>query len=157
MELKQTGEFIGFTGLSHPKFYTHFTPCTEIGWRISRAHWGNGYATEAAKEVLRDGFEKLGLTEIVSFTAAGNDRSIRVMKKLHMHSNHQDDFLHPLVTQVALQRHVLYKISASQWREMCIGDFKSSLALKVFQDSKTIPAALNTRDSVASHLQKIHN
>ncbi len=92
LELKQTGEFIGFTGLSHPRFYTHFTPCTEVGWRLSQSHWGKGYATEAAKEVLRDGFERLGLSEIVSFTTAANDRSIRVMKKLQMHSNHQDDF-----------------------------------------------------------------
>jgi RimJ/RimL family protein N-acetyltransferase len=139
LELKQTGEFIGFTGLSRPKFYAHFTPCTEVGWRISQAHWGNGYATEAAKAALRDGFERLGLSEIVSFTAAGNDRSIRVMKKLHMHSNHQDDFLHPLVTQISLKRQVLYKLSVKEWREIGAPELKSSLAVQVFQSASALP------------------
>jgi RimJ/RimL family protein N-acetyltransferase len=133
LELKKTGEFIGFTGLSSPKFYTRFTPCTEVGWRLGQAHWGNGYATEAAKEVLRDGFERLGLPEIVSFTAAGNDRSIRVMKKLQMHSNHQDDFLHPLVTKLSLKRHVLYKVSITEWRQSRIAELKNTQAMPVFQ------------------------
>ena len=139
LELKKTGEFIGFTGLSSPKFYTRFTPCTEVGWRIGQTHWGNGYATEAAKEVLRDGFERLGLHEIVSFTAAGNDRSIRVMKKLQMHSNHQDDFLHPLVTKLSLKQHVLYRISITEWRQGRILDMKSSQGIQVFPPGYALP------------------
>lgn len=138
LELKQTGEFIGFTGLSRPKFYTHFTPCTEVGWRLGQAHWGNGYATEAAKAVLKDGFERLGLSEIVSFTTAGNDRSIRVMKKLQMHSNHLDDFLHPLVTQISLKRHVLYKLSAKEWRETCTTEVSGLQAVKVFHPGNAL-------------------
>ena len=43
-ELKQTGAFIGFIGLSHIGFEAHFTPAVEIGWRLASVHWGKGYA-----------------------------------------------------------------------------------------------------------------
>ena len=128
LALKETGEFIGFAGLSRPTFYTHFTPCIEVSWRIDAAHWDKGYAREAGKEVLRDGFERLGLSEIVSFSAAANARSIRVMKELHMQSAQEDDFLHPLVTQISLKRHVLFKIAAHAWWVRNINELKNSLA-----------------------------
>ena len=116
VEIEDTGEFVGFVGLSQPKFDTHFTPCVEVGWRIARRHWGKGYAPEAAKEALRDGFERLDLSEIVSFTAALNNKSIRVMEKIGMRRNAEDDFLHPLVEDGSpLKPHVLYRLSRDQW------------------------------------------
>jgi len=48
VERKDNREFIGFTGLSHSGFQSYFTPCVEIGWRLSKANWGHGFATEAA-------------------------------------------------------------------------------------------------------------
>src|SRR5262245_56472368 len=59
-EVKATGDFIGFVGLSIPKRQLPFMPCVEIGWRLARAHWKNGYATEAARGALRVGFEDIG-------------------------------------------------------------------------------------------------
>ena len=53
LELRATGRFIGFTGLSRPSFDAHFTPAVEIGWRLAREAWGRGYATEAAREAAR--------------------------------------------------------------------------------------------------------
>ena len=47
-ELRGTGEFIGFIGLSIPRFEAHFTPCVEIGWRLAQEHWGKGLATAVA-------------------------------------------------------------------------------------------------------------
>jgi ribosomal-protein-alanine N-acetyltransferase len=52
----------------------------EVGWRLASAQWGAGYATEAAREALRVGFDGLGLDEIVSFTVPQNVRSRRVME-----------------------------------------------------------------------------
>ena len=67
-ELRDSGEFVGFIGLSVPSFEAHFTPCVEIGWRIAAQYWNSGLATEGAAAALRFGFETIGLREIVSFT-----------------------------------------------------------------------------------------
>ncbi|WP_260617190.1 GNAT family N-acetyltransferase [Microbispora hainanensis] len=105
------GEFIGFTGLSVPRFTAPFTPCVEIGWRLARSAWGRGYATEAARASLEDGFGRAGLTEVVSFTAVQNVRSQAVMRRLGMTHDPADDFDHPaLPAGHPLRRHVLYRI-----------------------------------------------
>jgi RimJ/RimL family protein N-acetyltransferase len=65
VELPGRAPFIGFVGLMAPTFEAHFTPCVEIGWRLARAHWGLGYASEGARAALRFGFERVGLREIV--------------------------------------------------------------------------------------------
>ena len=110
-ELRATGEFIGFVGLSVPRFVTAFTPCVEIGWRIDAAHWGTGLATEGARAVVRHGFDVLRLDEIVSFTVPENLRSRRVMEKLGMTHDPRDDFDHPnLAEGHPLRRHVLYRL-----------------------------------------------
>jgi RimJ/RimL family protein N-acetyltransferase len=102
--------FVGFAGLSVPSFEAHFTPCTEIGWRLARSAWGRGYATQAARAALAFGFGELGLAEIVSFTALANARSIAVMERLGMRRD--GEFDHPrLPAGHRLQRHVLYRIS----------------------------------------------
>lgn len=102
--------FVGFAGLSAPSFEAHFTPCTEIGWRLARNAWGRGYATESARAALAFGFGELGLAEIVSFTALANARSIAVMERLGMRRD--GEFDHPrLPAGHRLQRHVLYRIS----------------------------------------------
>lgn len=112
-ELRDTGDFIGFIGLSVPSFETHFTPCVEIGWRIAFEHWGRGLATEGAREVLRHGFEDLRLPGIVSFTVPANHRSRRVMEKLGMTLDRDGDFDHPGVAAGhPLRRHVLYRAKA---------------------------------------------
>ena len=71
------GKCIGFTGLNVPRWEAQFTPCVEVGWRLASAHWGRGYATEAARASVAFGFDELGLDEIVSFTTVANVRSRR--------------------------------------------------------------------------------
>ena len=111
LEVVGRAPFIGFTGLSIPKFQAHFTPCVEIGWRLSAEYWGHGYATEAARAVLDFGFHQLGLKEIVSFTVPANQRSRRVMERLSFTHIPEDDFEHPsLPAGHPFKRHVLYRL-----------------------------------------------
>lgn len=108
--------FIGFAGLSIPAWQPSFGPCVEIGWRLAHDHWGQGYATEAARAALTYGFDVLQLDEIVSFTAALNHRSERVMQRLGMRHDAADDFDHPaLPPGHRLARHVLYRLTRQAW------------------------------------------
>ncbi|KTD11233.1 GNAT family N-acetyltransferase [Legionella jamestowniensis] len=112
-ELKETAEFIGFIGLNIPSFSAHFSPCVEIGWRLSPRFWGKGLAIEGAKAVLAYGFKQLGLKEIVSFTTITNVRSQRVMQKIGMTCDGKDNFCHPnLPLKHPLSPHVLYRITS---------------------------------------------
>ncbi|TCN30515.1 RimJ/RimL family protein N-acetyltransferase [Kribbella orskensis] len=116
LEVLDTGRFIGFTGLSVPSFEAHFMPAVEIGWRLSKDAWGNGYASEAARASLADGFGPAGLEEIVSFTATSNKPSQRVMERIGMTHDEAGDFDHPkLEPGHRLERHVLYRITRAQW------------------------------------------
>ena len=109
-ELRATGAFIGFIGLSIPGFEARFTPCVEIGWRLGFDYWGQGLATEGARAALHFGFSELRLEEIVSFTAAANLRSRSVMERIGMTRDPGDDFDHPLLPEGhPLRRHVLYR------------------------------------------------
>jgi RimJ/RimL family protein N-acetyltransferase len=113
IEEKSSGTFLGFVGLSVPAYAKPlpFDPCVEVGWRLARNAWGNGYASEAARAWLRFGFETLGLEEIVSFTARQNRPSRRVMERIGMTHDPKDDFDHPMLpTGHALQGHVLYRL-----------------------------------------------
>jgi RimJ/RimL family protein N-acetyltransferase len=117
VELRASGEFIGFVGLRRASFAAHFTPCVEIGWRLARASWGKGFATEAARECLRFAFETLTLSEVVSFTVPLNRRSRAVMERLGMRRAASDDFEHPrLPPGHALRPHVLYRLQRADWQ-----------------------------------------
>lgn len=116
VEVPGVADFIGFVGLSVPRFEAHFTPCVEVGWRLARAHWGKGYATEAARAALDFGFRVLDLHEIVAFAVPGNARSRAVMARLGMSRAEADDFDHPGVSAGhPLRRHVLYRLSREDW------------------------------------------
>ena len=49
VEVPGHGGFIGFVGLHRVSFDAPFTPAVEVGWRLERDHWGQGFATEAAQ------------------------------------------------------------------------------------------------------------
>jgi RimJ/RimL family protein N-acetyltransferase len=115
VEVPDVAPFIGFIGLNALRFQAHFTPAVEVGWRLDRRHWGYGYATEGAHAALAYAFSVLSCQQIVSFTAAVNERSIRVMQRLGMIRDPAGDFDHPAVLSGQLRRHVLYRISPAQW------------------------------------------
>ena len=110
VEVRDEARFIGFVGLAVPQFEAHFTPAVEVGWRLARNEWGNGYATEAAQAAVAFGFDELGLAEIVSLTTVANKRSRQVMERLGMTHDEADDFDHPSVGSGPLRRHVLYRL-----------------------------------------------
>ena len=117
LELRASGEVIGFTGLQPVDFDAAFTPAVEIGWRLLPAHWGKGYATEAAAACLDLGFGRHGLAEIVSFAVVGNRPSRRVMERIGMRREPAFDFDHPRVEAAALRRHAFYRIAAEDFRK----------------------------------------
>lgn len=112
LEQRSSGELIGFAGLAVPSFHAPFTPAVEVGWRLARPAWGQGYATEAGRAALAFGFERLGLDQVVSFTSTGNLRSRAVMERLGMSHDPDGDFEHPKIAPGdPLRPHVLYRIS----------------------------------------------
>jgi RimJ/RimL family protein N-acetyltransferase len=104
------GAFAGFTGLSEPTFEAPFVPCVEIGWRFRREHWGKGVAFAAARDAESFAFRNLQLPELLTFTAAINLPSRRLMERLGFVRDLEGDFLHPRVPQGhPLRPHVLYR------------------------------------------------
>lgn len=119
VEITAEGEaapFIGFVGLNHTTFEASFTPAVEVGWRLAAVYWGHGYATEAAQEALRSGFEDHAMDEIVSFTTVTNRPSRAVMERLGMQRDPAEDFDHPQVPEWSpVRRHVLYRLRRADW------------------------------------------
>ncbi len=108
VEIKTTGEFIGYVGLHEIGFEADFTPGIEIGWRLAADYHNQGYATEAAKAVLKLAKES-GIGRLYSFTAKINSPSERVMQKIGM--VRVGEFKHPkLSVDSPLSDHVLYRI-----------------------------------------------
>jgi hypothetical protein len=107
VEIKKTGEFIGYVGLHEIGFDADFTPGVEIGWRLAADYHNQGYATEAAEAVLQLAKE-LGIEQLFSFTAKINTPSERVMQKIGMVK--VKEFAHPsLSADSPLLMHVLYR------------------------------------------------
>lgn len=116
VEVPGVAPFIGYVGLWPADYVAE--GMVEVGWRLASGHWGHGYATEAAREALRFGFEEVGLDEIVSFTVPQNERSWRVMERIGLIRDSSGDFDHPRVDPAAypeLVRHVFYRLSREAW------------------------------------------
>ena len=111
LELKESGEFVGFSGLNIPGYELPFAACTEIGWRLAKEHWGKGYATEAAKRCIKYGFSELQLEDIFAFAVKDNDKSIAVMERIGMHDTGRN-FEHPHAQLDHLKEHVLFQIES---------------------------------------------
>ncbi len=79
---RSTGELIGYTGLNRDQ--VEGEPVVEVGWSVTPERWGEGLATEAARASIEWGFDRPGLTEIVSFAQHENRASRAVMKKAGM-------------------------------------------------------------------------
>jgi ribosomal-protein-alanine N-acetyltransferase len=119
LQRRDTATFVGYVGLwpvpAELPVRDRRDPCAEVGWRLGAPHWGNGFATEAAAHALQLAWT-LGLAEVVSFTAATNDRSVAVMRRLGMTHDPRDDFDHPaLPPGHVLRRHVLYRAVPALW------------------------------------------
>ena len=113
VNLLETHEFIGFIGLAWQDYPAHFTPCTDIGWRLIQKAWGQGFASEGAKRCLEYTQSNLKLTEIKSVAPLINKPSIRVMQKIGMEL--QGTFKHPkLKDHPHIEECALYQINLPQ-------------------------------------------
>lgn len=120
LERKDTGAFIGFTGLGLVGIEAPFCRADgstiEIGWRLARESWRQGFASEAARASLACAFERLQLPEVVAFTVPANKASRGVMERIGMRRDPADDFQHPnLPHGHPLRAHVLYRLNREQW------------------------------------------
>jgi RimJ/RimL family protein N-acetyltransferase len=119
LEVPGAFAFAGFVGLNVPHYDAPWVPAVEIGWRLARAAWGQGLATEAAQAALGFGFAELALREIVAITVPGNAPSQRVMTRLGMTRDEAGDFDHPRVEPGhPLRRHVLYRLPQHAWQRL---------------------------------------
>ena len=110
----ESGEFIGFIGLSWKDFESSFTPSTDIGWRLKPAAWGKGYATEGAKRCLEYAFQVLNLEKVIAICPAVNTPSEHVMQKIGMRLKGRFD--HPFLTQnKRLQECLCYELSKEEY------------------------------------------
>ena len=78
LEEKATGTLVGRAGIFEPEGWPGF----ELGWMLRRASWGQGYATEAARRVMRYAFTDLDRKHLISLIREANTRSIRVAERL---------------------------------------------------------------------------
>jgi ribosomal-protein-alanine N-acetyltransferase len=118
-ERLDTHEFIGFIGLSSPGWHIDgLTPCVEIGWRLAKEHWGQGFAPEGAGAALAHAFQHVDLPsdEVVSFTTVTNHKSRRVMEKIGLRMDARREFDHPMTPGWWGVRHVVYCIDRPTWK-----------------------------------------
>ncbi len=112
VERRDSGGFIGFCGLNRVSFPCPVEGEVEIGWRLARNAWGQGFAREAAQACLDWGFGH-GMTRIVSFTVRANVRSWGLMERLGLVRRGDLDFDHPRVADGSpLKRHIVYEAAA---------------------------------------------
>jgi RimJ/RimL family protein N-acetyltransferase len=111
LEVRQSGEFIGYTGLAPmPENVPGGPDGTEIGWRLARTAWHHGYATEAARGALDVAFAGVGLPEVWSFTSVLNAPSQAVMRRIGM--TEVARFEHPRVPDGSpIKPHVMYYLA----------------------------------------------
>ncbi|MFF0298509.1 GNAT family N-acetyltransferase [Kitasatospora sp. NPDC004614] len=109
VELRDGGRFLGFAGLD-PVDEEAPVEGVEAGWRLHRDVWGHGYATEAARAVLRYGFEELALPEILALIAAGNAPSRAVAERLGMTYDPAADFEDVTLPPGEHRRTVVYRL-----------------------------------------------
>ena len=118
-ERRSDGVFLGMVGLARlrfPELGPPFDGALEVGWRLARAHWGQGYATEAARGWLAHGFRTLDAPEIVAITAVPNLPSQAVMRRLGMGPDPERGFDHPRLPEGhPLRPHLLFAIGRESW------------------------------------------
>jgi RimJ/RimL family protein N-acetyltransferase len=100
VERKSDGAFLGRAGFLDPPGYPGF----EIGWTFAREHWGQGYATEAARTALAYAFDVLDRDRVISLIRPGNERSMRVAEKLGERLSGEVDLLGSKALVYAIER-----------------------------------------------------
>lgn len=117
VEIKATNVFIGFIGLAYQTYESKFTPNVDIGWRLKKIAWNNGFATEGANRCLEIAFNNLQLEKVISTCTVSNINSEKVMRKIGM--SKVGVFEHPnLKNYPKLQTCLLYEINRQKYESM---------------------------------------
>ena len=141
VESRASGEFIGMVGIKPVPPNLPFAPAVEVGWRLARAHWGRGYAKEAAVASVAFAFEKLRLPQLVAFTAVLNQPSRALMERLGMDCI--DTFEHPsLPVGSPLRPHVLYALRRGAWERTREGSTRIGFPCGTFRAREVVPEEL---------------
>jgi len=106
---KQSNDFVGWTGLKYEQLVRKEFDYYDIGYRLRRAYWGKGIATETALESLKYGFEKLNLKEICGAAAIAHQASNHILQKIGLR------FVETFEFEGTLDN--FYKLEQSEWRE----------------------------------------
>ena len=109
---RRTGALTGWIGLAIPHWLPEVLPALEVGWRLGRRWWGRGLATEGGAASIRDGFERLGLDEIISSYDPDNAASGAVMDRLGLRFRRQ--ISHPEQGNTVH----LHSLSHSRWERL---------------------------------------
>jgi len=110
VEIIENSEFIGFIGLCEQSYLQELNPFVDIGWRLAKNSWNQGFATEGALACLEYGFTTVGLEKIYSVAPKINKKSELIMKKIGMY--YVRNFEHPkLLDYPNLKTCVFYEIS----------------------------------------------
>lgn len=107
---RASGRLLGYISLSPPEWLPEVMPTVEIGWRLDRAVWNQGLASEGAAALLAYGFEELALPEIVSIYEPDNVASGRVMEKIGLRFDHET--VHPSLARPLR----IYRLLNDQWQ-----------------------------------------
>jgi RimJ/RimL family protein N-acetyltransferase len=127
LEIRETGQFIGFTGLAPMPDDVPGAGGTEIGWRLARPAWHRGYATEAAIAARDVAFTGADLAELWSMTAVLNTPSQAVMRRIGM--TEAARFEHPRIPDGSpLKPHVVYYLASPGTGELAPDASGGSLA-----------------------------
>ncbi|GAA2886763.1 GNAT family N-acetyltransferase [Streptosporangium fragile] len=116
---KTSGEFLGwFLFRPNPEGRrSDGTPRegVELGYRLRRAAWGKGYATEGSRALIRKGFTELGVERVYAETMTVNTASRRVMEKagLRYVRTFHDDW--PELIPGAEHGEVEYALTKTEW------------------------------------------
>lgn len=114
-ERRADGAFLGMVGLSELRLACPVEGATEIGWRLARAHWGQGYATEAARAWRDTALGPLGRDRLVAITARINLPSQAVMHRIGLRPDPALDFAHPALPEGhPLRDHVTFTLSGNR-------------------------------------------
>ena len=116
LEHRRSRAYLGIVGMQvmHTVVPNLPQPAVEVGWRLTQASHGQGYATEAAQAVLDDAFSTHNLQEVVAIISTSNTASRRVAEKLGMRQRPELTFNHPIFPEDDPHReHVLYSVNAS--------------------------------------------
>jgi RimJ/RimL family protein N-acetyltransferase len=90
---RRDGGFLGYAGVMPVRSAHPLGAHDDIGWRLKRDAWGHGYAAEAARVALDDAFTRIGMAEVLAYTAPDNLRSQAVMERLRLKRDPSRDFV----------------------------------------------------------------